>query len=285
MDVKISIDAVSHRVLEEIRVGVDAAELMRNVDRFHEACRSVGSELRLTFCLMRSNWEEFAPVLAFAEERGLGVDVNVVDNPSQSSLLWLRRDELAAVVAALERATADVVGRLRVNSGTWSTEVARLRAHLAASGRDGGAPSWRDGIVEFFAEVGPADQAADAAEIEEAVDELRAWAGGRAQPVVLRVDPAGTVVGGANDEAISRAFRLPGPRRLGRSLDHVLGVLIETFGPPGAPEFQSRAADRVDFTNRLGGDDGVELRVVATPERDSEGRVSSVTLVGVAKGG
>lgn len=80
VDVTISIDAVSPARYEAIRVGADRDAVWRNVTRFQERCLAHGTELRLCFCLMASNWEELPHFLLWARELGATVSVNVVSD-------------------------------------------------------------------------------------------------------------------------------------------------------------------------------------------------------------
>ena len=60
--------------------------------------------MSITTCLMTSNWHEFHLALGLAEDRGIGVGVNVVRLPTEHSLYQLPADELAEVVTTM-RAT------------------------------------------------------------------------------------------------------------------------------------------------------------------------------------
>lgn len=80
VDVTISIDALSRERYESIRVGADHEAVWRNVERFRRWCRQRGTELRMCFCLMTSNWDELPSFLLRAREIGAAVSVNVVSD-------------------------------------------------------------------------------------------------------------------------------------------------------------------------------------------------------------
>lgn len=97
MELIVSVDAIDPALLEAIRIGVDARQLWRNVDRFQEAATAADVPLTLSMCLMQENWRELGPFLDEATRRGLNPNVVWVWVPSTMDLLRLPPAELAVV--------------------------------------------------------------------------------------------------------------------------------------------------------------------------------------------
>lgn len=172
----VSLDGASAPVVERIRRGSRHQTLMANLDRLQALCESQGTELTLTYSLMRENWHELADLLLFAEARHLRVYVNLVATPLASSLHTLPPPALDEVLTGLAARDADVLERLELNREVWIEQLDRLRAHRRRTDR----PRRSHGAVV----VRP-----------------------RATPVVLASGPAGT---SAPSPDPSRLATLPG---------------------------------------------------------------------------
>ena len=131
VDIAISLDAATAETYESIRVGSTWDQIQQNLDRFQETARRRRTSLTLTYCLMTTNWHEFADFCLAADERGLGCTVNTVTQPDHLSLYHLPAEGLAEVVAELEKVDAEAGGRMTLSAATWLGELERLRAHLA----------------------------------------------------------------------------------------------------------------------------------------------------------
>lgn len=132
VSVAISLDGVSRETIESIRQGASFDVVMDNLERFARYTRARGTELGLTFCLMRQNWHEFADYLLLADSWGAQVGVNTVIRES-FSLYALPLDDFAEVLAGLEARDAEMTERLGRNQAVWHEELARLRHWLAES--------------------------------------------------------------------------------------------------------------------------------------------------------
>jgi hypothetical protein len=139
MQVNLSVDGVTPEVLEAIRVGVDATDLWRNVDRFQRLAAETGRQMALVFSLVRANWRELVPFLVECERRALDATVIVVTQPSSHSLLALPPSTLDALVAELcEQAAA--APSLRRTQAAWDGALAKLRAAGATTVAIGSKP-------------------------------------------------------------------------------------------------------------------------------------------------
>ena len=79
---------------------------------------------------MRQNWFEFGEYCLFAEEWGCNVGVNTVINPPTNAVHNLPAEDLRTMLETMERQSADVEPRLRMNRAVWLGEIDRVRRHL-----------------------------------------------------------------------------------------------------------------------------------------------------------
>lgn len=139
VDVTVSIDAVDPLVYERIRVGSDHATVIRNVERFRRRCSDAGTEFRLCFCLMASNWRELGPFLRWADQLDAPVSVNVVSDDGHA--LHDLPEHVLAAAAAHWRDEDAPRGR---NASVWQVQVTQLESVLAER-RNGVPPASRHG--------------------------------------------------------------------------------------------------------------------------------------------
>jgi hypothetical protein len=102
---------------------------MRNVNRFRKYTRERNTHFGLTYCLMRSNWEEFGDFCLSADSLECGVFVNAVRNPPDLSLYTLSYAELGRIADAMEAQATRLL--LCQNRAVWTGELARLRARAS----------------------------------------------------------------------------------------------------------------------------------------------------------
>ena len=241
--VAISVDGASAATVESIRVGVDHAELVTNVDRYAELCRETGNGLSLTFCLMRENWHELGEVLAWGDRLNVDVFVNTVTSPPRHSLHHLGADQLAGVVASL---SAEDDGRRRTlvrNRAVWEREL-RLVHGLQDRRRAGTG--------------GPPE--------ERARERAAAFADPRGVHVV-RIGPGQMVTSIAPDPA--DLLGIDARRVLGQSSTELMGPLQSHFGPVGNTRVELHDDGLEERVFELVDQDGVtELLAVMAPTED-----------------
>lgn len=230
VDVTVSIDAATAPVYERIRGGADFARVLANVDRFAEACRSSGTELRFCFCLMTVNHGELADFLSWADRFDAPVSVNVVSDLGLA-LHDLPADELALVDrrwSADELAGRAPTGR---NSGVWATQREQL-ASVLAERRTGAPPAIRqpqpprpDLLSSRPSPVGRSTDSTTPADAPTRRARLGAWAGGGEVAEVV-VGGDGTVL------AVPSPHRRLGldDRLVGRSVDALLDAMTAADG-------------------------------------------------------
>jgi molybdenum cofactor biosynthesis enzyme MoaA len=178
MSLSISMDGVTRKTQESIRVNCDFDEFMQNIDRFHNHSKRRGFHLAFNFCLMRQNWHEFGDLLLFAEELGRNVFVNTVVSPESCDIQTLPREELKDIVAQLHRQGQQLKGRLRINQSVWDEQLALLEASSRAQAEDALVQIRSEISAELpsgntsRAVVADATKFADAGQLEEALQEL-----------------------------------------------------------------------------------------------------------------
>jgi MoaA/NifB/PqqE/SkfB family radical SAM enzyme len=126
----ISMDGVTKKTVESIRVNAVFEELRANFQRFLAYTRERGTDLTLTYCFMPQNYHELGDYLLFADEHECNVCVNTVIHPASHSLYQLPTAELRPIVEALDRQSAELLPRLGRNRDVWIHEVDRLRHRL-----------------------------------------------------------------------------------------------------------------------------------------------------------
>lgn len=143
--VVISVDGTTAQTVEAVRIGVDHAELLRNVTRLQESAEAGGGGSSLAFCLMRSTWQELGDVLLWADELDVDLIVNTVAYPPHLSLSHLPRSRVAEVLEALRAREPAIAGRLGRNRAVWYRvlqDIEVLARGSVADGADvGGSPA------------------------------------------------------------------------------------------------------------------------------------------------
>ena len=100
-DIVISLDAVTKDTYERIRVNADFDVVMEHVEYLLDYTRRKKTGFSLAVCPMTYNWRELDRVVAFCEERRIGLHFNTVMRPAHASLGGLSPDQLREVVAHL----------------------------------------------------------------------------------------------------------------------------------------------------------------------------------------
>lgn len=136
--VNLSMDSISPRNLERIRVNAKAATVLRNVENFCAHRRSVLGRpprddenlISLNFVLMKRNWRDLAAGFLFAEEHQCGIWVSPLVEPAHLSVFGLSQRALAAMARVMDQQTREIEGRLVRNRRQWLALVAIV--HKAA---------------------------------------------------------------------------------------------------------------------------------------------------------
>lgn len=133
VSISLSLDAVTEDVLEQIRVGASAPDVLANARELASLAAGSGGGFGINFCLMRHNWEELPAILRFGEELGAWVSVIPVygDDHSFYKLDHPALQRAAEVLGAEDEALRS---ELQVNRTVWETELRQVRAAAQADG-------------------------------------------------------------------------------------------------------------------------------------------------------
>ena len=259
-----SLDAMTARTFESIRVGADHAAVLANVDRFTEYARRRGTSATINHCLMVQNHHEFADLLLWAEGLGLPVVVSVVRTPPDCSIASLPPDRLREVQLELQRRDAEMRDRLGLNLRTWVAEFERIGSWVAAASPVESAVTLPQSptVLMFRCDGnGYHDDAAARAELathsldgvvhslEVGRDDLIGGLSDSLQPLMAEhgIEP---------DEIVGRHFAL------------VEDISVRMFGPRTRYEQVRKTADRMDAIAVYG---DTELRICMIALRDEAG--------------
>jgi MoaA/NifB/PqqE/SkfB family radical SAM enzyme len=296
--ISVSIDSPNKATFEAIRRNADFDEVMANVARFRDYCRSAGTSFAVSHCLMRNNWWEFGDMLRLAESWDALVCTSTVFN-DPFTLYKAPLDELARVVETLEAQNDEVVADLELNRGIWEGELDQLRKTLR-SRQEGveetvfaAMDSWSDHrLLPEPAEARVVRTALpDRAEVptrsrlrlgrraeprpdllDEMIAELRVWAADRL--AVLEVDPTGVVT---SVHPVSDVFYgLDTDALVGGRLDDRLDVLKTRLGPTVVVLDRHATPGRLDTlmgytTPPPYSKNGTWVRVVVVPSTVTDG--------------
>lgn len=279
MDVSVSVDAATAETYERIRRGSSWAGLQANLDRYQDHCTRNGRSLTLTFCLMTSNWQEFAGFCQMADDRGLGCAVNTVRHPHELSLYQLAVADLEVVVAGLEAADRARSNSLGVGQGTWDGELTRLRSHLddRRSGRTvASVDTWRENPV-MIRPFQDADSTPPPVRLD--VDELRAKASELRDEIVgpgvarIVIDRDGVAV--AVDPKVP-VLDIEAAAILGRNQDELQTLIADHHGAVREIEQEDRGGGFQVVRVRLADDRVIDGLV--EPAMDDDGTASGTWL-------
>ena len=235
LHISVSMDGITRPTFEAIRVGADFDAVMANLDRFARYTAKRGTELAITWSLVRQNWFELGDMMRFAEERGIRVKVQTVIEPTYG-VQRMATPELAFVVESLEAEGRDLVPTLHLNRAMWDREVQRLRGELESRTGGGLQPMYMEppgaantphvvqmitatgdaphagtlrerilGLLRPSDPNGAATTAATERERRGARDELRAWSGGRAVGEIM-IDGSGRITASVLDGVFPEAL-------------------------------------------------------------------------------
>lgn len=93
----ISIDSFDSKVYEAIRVNANYGRVIKNIHHFAEYAQKKNTFLTLSYCPLRSNWNELPAVLNFANQLGAFLSINTVIQPAGSALWSLSSHVLTGI--------------------------------------------------------------------------------------------------------------------------------------------------------------------------------------------
>lgn len=261
-DFTVSLDGITARTYESIRVGANFDSVMQNVERIHEYTLRRGTSLSINHCLMPSNYHEFGELLKWAEHRQIPVNVSVVRHPAHSAIGELPLRDIRRIRDELNEQAPEVLPRLTLNRHVWESEVARIAAW--ASDRDGERATRANRMVLWFHTLGDGPTSTDRA--------LRELGDFAADGVVHEV------VVGVDDRVVRCSdYFLDHPSELVGFEYHMLAkVLANTLGPMKSYDVVSVADDRMEISAAWG---DTKARIICIPLRDARGRASEAVML------
>ncbi|MBL8778804.1 MAG: SPASM domain-containing protein [Acidimicrobiales bacterium] len=258
-----SLDGITATTYEAVRHGADHDAVMANVDRFCAYAERVGTHVSINFCLMAQNHHEFGPLLVFAEERGISVNVSVVHYPEHCSIARLAPDEIAAIHQSLLAQSDEILSKLDRNARVWTTEVARVGSWL-----DGHDPGTDHETLWGVADAGPfafpkwADRQQDDTEARAELSEF----GLDGVVHVLHIG-TGEIITACSDEAAA-ALGASAGELAGAPISRVQEVVERAHGAIVDQRMLSEGDDRIDVLSVFG---DLEVRTAIVAMRDATG--------------
>lgn len=144
-----SLDGVTKKTYEAVRIGADFGSVMANVERYSAIANRNERPLEVNYCHMVQNYQSFPDVLRWGEERGMKVNVSVVRDPVECSLAAADDTLLRGVLRTYEMQYDAVAAELMINLPAWEEEIVRIRGWLHA-GPGGRVVPW--GEWDYFVE-------------------------------------------------------------------------------------------------------------------------------------
>lgn len=136
-DVRVSIDGMSRRTFEQVRVGASYDEVFENLDRFQAVAAREGNHLAINWSFIQQNWFELGEMMLWAEERSLPVHVMTVLEHG-FGVQHLPDRALSMVIEAMHEQTDHLLPHLVINRASWLRQITMLEAEAAL--REGGTP-------------------------------------------------------------------------------------------------------------------------------------------------
>ena len=127
--VSVSMDGISAKTFESIRVNAKLERVIRNMRRIKEICISQGQGLGINFTLSRMNWHEYVDFLLFAEEEEVSVSTSNVLGPEEMSVFTMERHDLKQVIDRFEEQVVKVGHRLVRNRKLLENKIKELRSN------------------------------------------------------------------------------------------------------------------------------------------------------------
>lgn len=127
MSFAVSLDGATKETVESIRVNANYDDQLLILKRFRDYTTERGTDLSLTFCFMRQNWQEFGDYCLFADKWGCTVGVNTVVNPPQFGIYNMPPEDLRRVFEGMEAQAGTLDSLLKRNRAIWFAEFDRVR--------------------------------------------------------------------------------------------------------------------------------------------------------------
>lgn len=128
----VSLDGATKSTVESIRKNASFKQQLVNLKIIKDYTVERGTQLYLTFCFMRQNWQEFGLFCQLADDWDCDVRVNYVTTPHSMSIAALGPRELRQVIDKMELESLTLSKTLTRNRDAWFSELTRWQAKWAS---------------------------------------------------------------------------------------------------------------------------------------------------------
>jgi len=135
-DMVISLDGITKKTYEKIRINADFKSIRKNIKKFRSYTKNKQTNLVFAVCLMQQNWHEFGDLLLFAEKMGCWVFINRIINPPGNSLFSLESGELKKIVTRMRKEEKKIIDKLKINRQGWFETIDVLEKHASNEDTD-----------------------------------------------------------------------------------------------------------------------------------------------------
>jgi MoaA/NifB/PqqE/SkfB family radical SAM enzyme len=96
-DVAVSMDSTQKEKLESIRKNVNKEQLLENLEYFNNYCQTRGMNLKISFTMMRVNWQDLPEMIRFCNEKKAILYLSYLKTPPRFALWNLPAEELRQI--------------------------------------------------------------------------------------------------------------------------------------------------------------------------------------------
>lgn len=126
----VSLDGITKKTYESIRINSNFDTVMKNLIYFQEYCKRKKIHFNVSTCPMPTNWEEMPTILQYGNEHGFTIFFNTVYNPHQcsfSSLTILELQKIYEIYSTIRLPQKTNIEKIN------HSEFEKLKKHIAAS--------------------------------------------------------------------------------------------------------------------------------------------------------
>ena len=133
----VSLDALTKKIYEDIRIGADFDAVMKNIDYFRSYTQSNHTYLSIAVCPLKNNWRQLPLLLDYCNAKDLPIHFNSVVFP-EYSLRSMAKADLQEVISYLTAYPARIESRLAAgNTFNYRCMIAELVYwHQLSAGAD-----------------------------------------------------------------------------------------------------------------------------------------------------
>ncbi|MBI5845642.1 MAG: radical SAM protein [Deltaproteobacteria bacterium] len=96
-DICVSLDSLDPKTYASIRVNAELSQVLENIEWFRKRTAATNRALSVSFCLLRQNFKDLAPVVEYCNQMGAYLSVSPSYYPAETSLRTLSPEALGMV--------------------------------------------------------------------------------------------------------------------------------------------------------------------------------------------